>query len=87
VGWTDDKERDHCRWKKQPSTYGELQQAFAIFDGQEVGCHRYAGIDPEIQQRVGTENCDYPLPAPGKRLVMLTKRGLGVWLKSWRHKR
>jgi len=87
VGWADENEKDHCRWKKQPSTHAELQQAFAIFDGQEVGCHRYAGIDPEIQQRVGIENCDYPLPSPGKRLAMSTKRRPAVWLNNWRRKR
>jgi hypothetical protein len=87
VGWTDDSEMSHCRWKKQPSTYGELQQAFAIFDGQEVGCHRYAGIDPEIQQRVGIENCDYPLPSLGRRVAVSIKRRLAVWSENWHRKR
>ena len=62
VEWTDDSKSPHCRWKKQPSSDEELQRAFAIFDGQELGCHRYAGIDPDIQRRIGAENCDYPLP-------------------------
>jgi hypothetical protein len=62
VEWTDDT-KTHCRWKKQPSTDGELQQAFAIFDAQELGCHRYAGRDPAIQRRIGAENCDHPLPS------------------------
>lgn len=35
VGWTNDEMRQ-CYWKKQPETEGELKQAFAIFDGQEV---------------------------------------------------
>jgi hypothetical protein len=58
VGWIDADMR-HCYWKKQPETHEELRQAFAIFDGQELGCHRYAGNDPEIQARVGRENCDH----------------------------
>lgn len=87
VGWADEKQKVHCRWKKQPVTYGELQQAFAIFEGQEVGCHRYAGIDPEIQRRVGIENCDHPLPSPSKRLAISTRRRLAVWFKDWRRKR
>jgi hypothetical protein len=52
----------HCYWKKQPETHDEMRQAIKIFDAQELGCHRYAGVDPEIQARVGRENCDRPLP-------------------------
>ena len=52
----------HCYWMKQPETHEELRQAFLIFDGQELGCHRYAGHDPEIQARLGPENCDNALP-------------------------
>src|SRR5271155_5331318 len=60
VGWTD-AEMSQCYWKRQPETKEELEQAFAIFDGQELGCHRYAGSDPKIQARIGTENCDHPV--------------------------
>jgi hypothetical protein len=59
VGWVDESEQ-HCYWKKQPENEYELNQPFAIFDSQEAGCHRYAGSDPRIQQRVGIENCDQP---------------------------
>ena len=59
VGWVDE-EKSHCFWKKQPETQAELEHAFAIFDGQELGCHRYASYDPAIQTRIGIENCDYP---------------------------
>jgi hypothetical protein len=58
IGRTDDRYYFHCYWKKQPETADELQRAFAIFDGQELGCHRYRGHDQEIQLRVGYENCD-----------------------------
>ncbi len=95
VGWTDEKS-PQCRWKKQPSTPAEFTQAFAIFDGQELGCHRYAGSDPEIQQRVGIENCDLPLNAP-KQLEPIspssadetaeTKRRAPVWSKKWHRMR
>ena len=64
VGWTSD-ETPQCFWKKQPQTEDNLRQAFAIFDGQEVGCHRYAGLDPDIQARVGAENCDRPVSGLG----------------------
>ena len=61
VGWIDEP-MSHCYWMKQPETPEELRQAFLIFDGQELGCHRYAGQDPEIQARLGPENCDNALP-------------------------
>ena len=57
VGWIDEG-MGHCYWKKQPETHQEMRQAFAIFDGQELGCHRYAGNDPDIQARIGPANCD-----------------------------
>jgi hypothetical protein len=60
IGWVTE-DMMHCYWKKQPSAPQEFRQAFAIFDGQEVGCHRYAGKDPEIQRRVGYENCDHAI--------------------------
>jgi hypothetical protein len=63
VGWTNDK-MSQCFWKKQPATEAEFRQAFAIFDNQELGCHRYSGRDPDIQARVGIDNCDYPISGP-----------------------
>lgn len=58
VGWTDPQKPSGCYWKKQPENPHELNQAFAIFDHQELGCHRYAGTDPGIQERIGKEHCD-----------------------------
>ena len=88
VGWTDDQ-RSHCRWIKQPSTADEMERAFAIFDGQELGCHRYCGTDPAIQQRIGTENCDYPigirLPSVADRAPISAPLRRRKW--SWRRKR
>lgn len=66
VGWTNDQSTQ-CYWKKQPETPGEMEQAFAVFDGQELGCHRYAGHDPVIQARVGRESCDFPIEDPTER--------------------
>jgi hypothetical protein len=57
IGWVD-APMNHCYWMKQPETSSELDQAFKVFDGQELGCHRYAGLDPEIQRRVGYDQCD-----------------------------
>jgi hypothetical protein len=57
IGWVEEP-LNHCYWKKQPETPGELERAFKIFDGQGLSCHRYAGHDPAIQRRVGYEQCD-----------------------------
>lgn len=74
IGWANDN-RGVCYWKKQPETPEELHQAFAIFDGQEAGCHRYAGLNPEIQRRVGFENCDHA-PAFQQVVSIAVPRGL-----------
>lgn len=95
VGWVDDNRKmPHCRWKKQPSTQEELERAFAIFDAQELGCHRYAGTDLAIQQRIGFENCDYPLNRSGRdegrnvsEQSATRKRRPAIWSKAWRRKR
>jgi len=93
VEWVDDRKFLHCRWKKQPSTPEELEQAFAIFDGQELGCHRYAGTDPAIRDRIGVENCDYPLNAStedqAKSSAVLSsplKQFLETWSKKHHRK-
>jgi hypothetical protein len=67
VGWVDG-DVSHCFWKKQPTTHEEMQQAFAVFDGQELGCHRYAGLDPKIQARIGIENCDNPIIRENRKI-------------------
>jgi hypothetical protein len=96
VGWIDE-EMSRCYWKKQPETREELRQAFAIFDGQELGCHRYAGHDPEIQARVGRENCDNTRPdvtawksSEARDLQLLFPADEGwlrrVWTAVWRRR-
>jgi hypothetical protein len=63
VGWTGEK-NPHCFWKKQPETPAELERAIAVLEGQEVECHRYAGTDPAILDRVLSTYCDYPMQSP-----------------------
>jgi hypothetical protein len=60
VGWTGEK-IPHCCWKKQPETKAELERAIAVLEAQEFGCHRYAGTDPAILDRVLSTYCDYPV--------------------------
>ena len=60
VGWTGEK-IPHCFWKKQPETKAELERAIAVLEAQELECHRYAGTDPEILNRVSPTYCDYPV--------------------------
>ena len=56
---------EHCYWKKQPETPDEIDRAIAILATQELGCHRYAGVDREILRRIDPENCDYPSAVAG----------------------
>ena len=63
VGWTDEKTQ-HCFWKKQPETPEELERAIAVLEAQELECHRYAGSDPAILNRVLSTYCDYPMQSP-----------------------
>lgn len=63
VGWTDEKVQ-HCFWKKQPETPAELERAIAVLETQELKCHRYAGTDPAILDRVLSTYCDYPMQSP-----------------------
>jgi hypothetical protein len=63
VGRTDEK-ISHCFWKKQPKTPAEVARAIAVLETQELGCHRYAGTDPAILERVPSGCCDYPIESP-----------------------
>src|SRR5215468_13393 len=60
VGWTGEK-IPHCFWKKQPETPAELERAIAVLEAYELECHRYAGTDPAILDRVLSTYCDYPM--------------------------
>jgi hypothetical protein len=57
IGWVDG-DHSHCIWKKQPETEQEIEQAIAVTEASEVGCHRYAGDDPKILRRIDPEYCD-----------------------------
>jgi hypothetical protein len=59
IAWTGEGV-PHCCWKKQPETQAELEQAIAVFEAQELDCHRYAGTDPVILDRILSTYCDYP---------------------------
>jgi hypothetical protein len=67
LGWVDTRRR-HCFWIKQPETPEELARAIEVLQKQEVGCHRYAGSDLEVLQRISPENCDYPLKPANSRV-------------------
>ena len=63
IGWTGEK-IPHCYWKKQPETSAELERAIGVLEAQELECHRYAGTDPAILDRVLSAYCDYPKQIP-----------------------
>jgi hypothetical protein len=64
VGWTGEGKMQHCFWKKQPETKAELERAISVLEAQELECHRYAGTDPAILDRVLSTCCDYPTQLP-----------------------
>ena len=92
VAWTDG-ERMQCRWVKQPSNPSELERAISVCEMQELGCHRYAGKDLEIQRRVGFENCDFPpsgtvvLPSREEAVGIVRRRRPSVRSRRWRRKK
>lgn len=45
---TQDSSDCRCIWRKQPTPASELEQAVAVLETQDLGCHRYAGTDPAI---------------------------------------
>jgi len=63
IGWVDG-DTSHCIWKKQPKTAGQIEQAIDAIKASCVGCHRYAGDDPEIIKRIGWSYCDFPQKGP-----------------------
>jgi hypothetical protein len=92
VGWTGEK-IPHCFWKKQPKTPAELERAIAVLDAQELECHRYAGTDPAILNRVLSTYVDHPMPSPhvppqtdppSPRLALLHDRCPGLLARVWR---
>ena len=62
VGWAENAEFEHCIWKRQPQTQEEIEEAISAILVSEVGCHRYAGNDPGILDRLGSTYCDAPQP-------------------------
>jgi hypothetical protein len=62
MSWAANTKSQHCIWKKQPESDAELEQALAVFSVQELGCHRYAGNDLSIIEKIGAEYCDHAPP-------------------------
>ena len=61
IGWAEGA-GSHCVWKKQPQTPAEIERAIAVLESQDLECHRYAGTNPAILDRVLTSYCDHPVP-------------------------
>jgi hypothetical protein len=91
IAWTT---AEHYFWVKQPETPEELTRAIAVLQMQELGCHRYAGRDPEILKRISPENCDYPLKSANSGLgspatsrpyqIAPLDHGTGLISKIWK---
>jgi hypothetical protein len=78
MGWTDDNKMSHCIWKKQPETPEELDQAVAVLEAQELGCHRYAGDEPAILKRISAAYCDHLLPPQRKPRPVIQSGGVPI---------
>jgi len=50
-------EYDHCYFKKQPETPGEMDRAIKAFEANCCGSYRYSGDDASIRQRLRRANC------------------------------
>ena len=89
IGWADDS---HGLWKKQPESQAEIDRAIAVLEISEVACHRYAGQDKTILQRLPAELCDFddrpsrpsdtsPADPTTPRFALLDEDlGVAVWL-------
>ena len=62
VGWAENVEFEHCIWKRQPQTQQEIEEAIGAVLASEVACHRYAGNDPGILDRLDSTYCDASQP-------------------------
>jgi 4Fe-4S single cluster domain of Ferredoxin I len=56
----------HCYVTRQPENPDELERMLHVIRGQELGCIRYRGTDPQIRRRLGdadaADQCDARLP-------------------------
>jgi len=97
VGWTDE-EHASCYWIRQPEMAAELDRAIEIIHTQELGCHRYAGKDPAILERLPREECDFlcpemalrhspvfgPSDVPLRLSLFVSQEGDGFLKRIWR---
>jgi 4Fe-4S single cluster domain of Ferredoxin I len=55
-----------CYVTRQPESPDELERMLRVIRGQDLGCIRYRGTDPQILRRLGdadsADQCDAPLP-------------------------
>lgn len=55
-----------CYVTRQPGSPDEIEAMLHVIRGQELGCIRYRGTDPQILRRLGdaesADQCDAPLP-------------------------
>ena len=59
IGWAENVgDFSHCIWKRQPRTADEVEDAIGAVLISEVACHRYAGDDRKIIERLGPDYCD-----------------------------
>ena len=71
IGWAENVNYSHCVWKRQPETEKEIEDAIGAVLASEVACHRYAGDDLQIINRLGWDYCDSKLrtvPGPAVEL-------------------
>ena len=59
IGWAYDAsgQPDHCYFKKQPETEGEIDRAVKACWQNCCGSYRYAGSDKKIQRKLRRAGC------------------------------
>jgi hypothetical protein len=70
IGWAEAVDNfSHCIWKRQPLTADEVEDAIGAVLASEVACHRYAGDDQQVIDRLGPDYCDAPGRSPIDRIL------------------
>ena len=64
--------------EKQPEGPQELDQAIAVLEAQELGCHKYAGDEPAILKRISAAYCDHSLPRQRRPGPLIQWRGVPI---------
>ena len=75
IGWAETADGfSHCIWKRQPQTPAEVEDAIDVILASEVACHRYAGDDQQVINRLGPEYCDASLRSQPKAALVDPKQ-------------